>query len=172
MFILYFAMSIAKVVICPFCLYTPLNQLLLANTSALSHYTSHTTYDVPGWGINRKVLPFFSQSAYSTPNLLDSCVASFLLLVRYTECEQAQENRFRSSCANSARLGTLADGRSNGCSVPSFDPWHQKGCWEMGLRTQDSEHIAYYICHGGYIWLWSQSYSFCLSGIFRTGEER
>ena len=71
--------------------------------------------------MNGKGLPFLGQLACSTLNLLDSFVASFLLLVRCAECEQAQENTFRSSCANCTKSGTLEDGGPSGSSVPPFD---------------------------------------------------
>lgn len=104
------------------------------------HHTQ--PYEFPGWGINRKGLHFLSQVACSTPNLLDSCVASFLLLLRWTECEETQENRFRSSCANCTRLSTLVDGGISGSSVPLFDPWYQKCCCKMGLQTYSILHMS------------------------------
>lgn len=74
----------------------PLHQALLADMSVPStscrYVCTHNPW--PEWVINRKGLPFSSQLACSTLNLLDCCVVSFLLPVRGTDCEQGWENRF------------------------------------------------------------------------------
>lgn len=68
-------------------------------------------------------------------------------------------------------------------TVPRWVPWRMEGQvvllsphstldTKIAAEGWDSKHTAYYIYHDGYVCLWSQSCSFCLSVIFRTGGKR
>lgn len=114
--------------------------------------------------INRKGLPFPSQLACSTLNLLDGCAVSFLLLVRYTDCEQGWENRFRPSCATCTRLGTVEDGGTSVSSVSPFDPLARSTAERV---TPNRQCITLY--HSGYTqlgsWLYSKGFQDCRTEI-------